>query len=101
MSKHTQKTYVFLEYKYSADYLKQEWVPRLWCFKADDTDARVFVCESTSEFEMPDGFDPVSRQIAALESAKAEALTQYQSRVGELNNRLAKLQAITYESETA
>jgi len=101
MTKHIQKTFVFIEHKYTEDYLKREWVPTLWCFKAEDTDERIFVCETESEFEMPEGFDPLSHQIAALERAKAEALSQYQARVSELNSRLAKLQAITYDQETA
>lgn len=101
MSKHTQKTFVYLEEVYLPDYSGKEWAPKLWCFKADDTDERVFVCETTTEFEMPDGFDPVAKQIAALEAAKGEALRQYQSRVAELNTRLANLQAITYEPEEA
>lgn len=101
MSNHTQKTYVYLEEKYLPDYSGKEWVPTLWCFKADATDERVFVCETLTEFEMPEGFDPISHQIAALEGAKVEALRKYQAQVAELNNRLAKLQAITFEPEAA
>jgi len=97
MSKHTQKMYVFLEKRWNDDYSVEFWAPALWSFKIEDTDKRVFVCETTSEFEMPDGFDPIQKQLAALEAAKSEALRQYQERVAELNTRISKLQAITYE----
>jgi hypothetical protein len=96
MSTHTQITYVFFEHKYSDDYSKREWKPTLWCFKAEDNDERVFVCETTSTFEMPEGFDPTAKQLAALEGAKAEALRQYTNRVAELNDRIGKLQAIEF-----
>lgn len=95
----TQKLYVFLEhgYDYENGDFEARWRPRILCYKGDDTDERIFVKEQMVTFESPDDFDPTAAQLAALESAKAEALRQYQERVAELNDRISKLQAITHE----
>lgn len=55
------------------------------------------ICSAPITFALPDEFDPTAKQIAALETEKARALAAYQTCVAALNERISKLQAITYE----
>jgi hypothetical protein len=101
MSKQTTKAFLFMELGYdieSGDY-EEKWRPTLWKCRVDDSDRRVFIREMSVEADIPDDFDPVARQIAALERQKREALEEYQRTVAILNERISKLQAITYTPE--
>lgn len=49
------------------------------------------------EYEPPADFNPVATEVAALEKRKAEAMRAYTETVKQLNDRISKLQAITYE----
>jgi hypothetical protein len=57
--------------------------------------------EATFEYEPPADFNPVAKEVEALEKRKAAALRAYQTTVSEINERLSKLQAITFEAEAA
>ena len=46
---------------------------------------------------LPDDFNPVAAEVAALEQQKVLALRAYQQSVTEINERLSKLQAICNE----
>ena len=83
----------------TTDYSRVEWLPQLWYVRIDDQENRVFINEQTVTVEVPEDFNPVPAQVAALEKAKAEALAAYQKTVGELNDRLSKLLALTNEVE--
>jgi len=72
------------------------WEPDLWAFKTSDSENRVFVSEQTVEVDTPKDFDPVPKQVAALQAEKREAMAAYQEKVAEINERLSKLQAIEY-----
>lgn len=56
----------------------------------------VVVCEHTMEAEVPDGFDPRAGLIANLEEQKRTVTAAYAAKVKELNEQIAKLQAIEY-----
>lgn len=75
------------------------WEPELWGVKMDENAHRVFLREVSFEVEVPDDFNPVPHQVAALEKEKRAALEAYQKRVGEINERLSKLLAIEHEEE--
>ena len=51
--------------------------------------------------DIPENFNPIPQQVAALERQKAEALQKYQTTVAEINERLSKLQAITCDEVPA
>jgi hypothetical protein len=55
--------------------------------------------EATFDYEVPADFNPVAKEVEALEKRKVDALRDYQATVSEINDRLSKLQAITYEAE--
>jgi len=93
MSMHTVKGYLFMSRNWSGD----EWKPDLWGSRLPDNEGRIFLRELAIEVEAPDDFNPIPQQVAALEHAKAQALEEYQQRVAEINERLAKLLAITHE----
>lgn len=91
--------YMFMEYDCDwahGDY-EQKWYPRWKSYKASDTATSIFVKEMALEFEVPHDFNPLPQQVAALEAEKAEALAAYQKTVAEVNERLSKLQALTFD----
>lgn len=53
------------------------------------------------EVDVPDSIDMVAAQIAALNAEKVRALDAYQASVREINDRLSKLQALTYVEQAA
>jgi hypothetical protein len=97
VSKHKCKAFVFMAYEYKPDYSDKEWVPQVWHCRVDDSDERVFISEQVLEIDIPDDFDPIPKQVAAIEEAKRQALETYQRSVAELNERLSKLLALTHE----
>jgi hypothetical protein len=90
------KVHLFMAYEYTADYFGKEWRPDFWNCKVDENEERIYISEQTVEVEIPDNFDPVPKQVAALEKAKLKALAEYTKTVAEINERLSKLQAIEY-----
>lgn len=92
----TTTGYVFMSYQYDDDYTKKSWAPQLWSCRVSDEDDRVFIGQSEFTVDIPDDFDPVPQQVAALEKQKLEALATYQRTVAEINDRLSKLQAIEF-----
>jgi len=92
----TTTGYVFMSYQYEDDYQKRSWMPELWSCKVEENENRVFIEKRQFTVEIPDDFDPVPGQVAALEKQKLKALATYQSTVAEINDRLSKLQAIEF-----
>jgi hypothetical protein len=74
------------------------WEPEAWSFRPTDDEHLVFVGEQTVEVQVPDNFDPVPQQTAALEAQKQEALDDYMAKVSLINERLSKLQALEFTS---
>jgi len=99
MSKQTITSHVFMSHEYKKDYSGKEWVPDLWPARVDDRDDRIYIGPQEVTIEVPDDFNPVPQQMAALEKEKAEALAAYQKSVADINERLSKLLAITNEVE--
>lgn len=97
----TQQTKAFLFMEFGSDYesgdYEQKWRPALWKCKVDENESRIFVKEMTVTVEVPDDFDPTGRQIAALEKNREELQRQFARAIAEVNERISKLQAITYE----
>ena len=68
--------------------------------RMDDFSGYIPVCPHTLTFELPAEFDPRPQQIKELEKHRDEMTAKYQAMVTEINSRISKLQAITYESGT-
>jgi len=68
----------------------------VFSFKAPNDENRTHVCEQEIEIEVPDNYDPRAQQIAALEEKRQRVMAEYQKTVNEINDRISKLQAITY-----
>lgn len=60
---------------------------------------RAFVTETSATFEVPDNFNPVPAQVAALEAEKQAARAAFQKRVTELDAQIQSLLAIEYVAE--
>lgn len=69
---------------------------QLFSCKLDDTESRTYVGEQKVEVEVPDNYDPRAQQIEALEKYKRKVMADFQKTVDEINERISKLQAITY-----
>ena len=81
------------------DYMRpQEWAPEVWFFKPGDNEERVHIGRQSVTVEVPDDWNPIPGQVAALEREKTEALAKYQASVAQINERLSKLLAITHEA---
>lgn len=72
------------------------WEPEPWSVRVSDDEERIFINEQMVEIDAPDDFDPVPKQVAALEAEKRKAMDEYQAKVADINERLSKLQAIEY-----
>lgn len=94
--KYDIKQYVFMSYDWDDRYTERVWRPTIWRFKPLDDAERVFIAEQVFTVEIPDNFDPVPAQVAALEAEKRQAMAEYQAKVADINERLSKLQAIEY-----
>lgn len=74
-----------------------------WSFSVHHDDktaspSTVMVIPHTCTAEVPDHVNVVAGLVANLEAAKMQALKDYQNTVAKLNERLSKLQAITFEA---
>jgi hypothetical protein len=95
--KKTVTIHLFMEQVYKADYSGREWVPDVWSVKVDESERRIYIGPQEITIEVPEDFNPVPQQVAALKKQKAEALAAYLRTVAELNERLSKLLALTNE----
>jgi hypothetical protein len=91
--KQTITVYVYMEQAWPG----AEWKPAIWDFQMEEKDTRVFVNQTEVEIEIPDDFDPTPKQIAALERLRDEVRAEFTERLNEINTRISKLQALTYE----
>lgn len=95
--KKTVTAYVHMSYEYDFDSpsLSKQWRPIIKQYKYEYEDS-IFIGEQQFTVEIPDDFDPIPGQVAALEEKKREALAEYQRTIAEINDRLSKLQAIEF-----
>jgi len=94
--KQTITQYLYMTHEYKADFTSKEWRPALWPYSGIENGERIYIGPLNVDVVIPDDFDPVPKQVAALEAEKLEALKAYQAKVGEINERLSKLQAICH-----
>jgi len=104
MSTVTVTGWVFMVLEYAkapdgtCDYsVPKVWAPELWSCKVSEDDDRVFIGKQKFDCLIPDDFNPIPAQVAALHARKAAALADYQRTVAEINDRLSKLLALTNE----
>jgi hypothetical protein len=95
--KTTVQAHVFMVYEYDGTYTKKEWRPEVWRCKLEDSDSFIWVGEQTVEVDVPDNFDPVPKQVTALEKEKAALVAEYTQKLAEISERLSKLLAIGNE----
>ena len=94
----TVKQHVFMVMGWDSTYKHKEWVPQVWYCKVDEDANRVYIGPQEVTVDIPDDFDPVPKQVAALEAEKLAALETYQQTVATINKRLSELQALTMEA---
>lgn len=94
--KHEIKIYVHMAEQWLPDYSAKKWAPEVWKYQMTENSERTFIAEQTITVDIPDDFDPVPKQVAALEEEKRWAMAQYQQKVADISERLSKLQAIKY-----
>jgi hypothetical protein len=95
---HTAPIYVYMEFGYdfnAAGNYEKAWRPEVKGYKTTDNTELVYIGQQNVTVEVPDDFNPVPAQVAALEREKLAALEAYQKSVADINERLSKLLAIT------
>jgi len=65
---------------------------------AKSFDEWVVVAPHQITLGLPEGFDPRFDQIKALEQAKHDLQAKFAATITEINSRISKLQAITFEA---
>lgn len=94
-----KKANVYFHMAYGCDYAnsdyEEKWRPAVKSYEHEDEKC-IFICNRDVIFDLPDGFDPTPKQVAALEKQKLAALAAYQQTVAEINDKLSKLQAIEF-----
>lgn len=95
--KKTVTAYVHMAYDYDSgsSSLSRQWRPVIKQYQYEDEEC-VVIGEQQFTVEIPDDFDPIPGQVAALEEKKREALAEYQRTIAEINDLLSKLQAIGF-----
>ena len=56
------------------------------------------VLETTVTFDVPDDWNPVPEEIAALQAKANELMAETQIKLNTINDTISKLQALTYEA---
>ncbi|MBY4947038.1 hypothetical protein K6V92_10450 [Cupriavidus respiraculi] len=56
----------------------------------------ILVGETTLSYELPDAFNPVAAEVAALEKKRDAMRADFNGRLRQINEQIAKLQAIEY-----
>ena len=97
MSKHTVKGFVH--------YSKEDWNEaasyEIYPFHMTSMESRVLVCEQTFEVEIPDDFNPIPQQVAALEEQKRQERLRLAQRLAVLDEKISKLTCIEHTAEAA
>lgn len=75
----------------------------VYTFNATDISGDLFikVCPHTIEAEIPDDFDPVPQQIAALNEQKRHLRVKLAEALANIDDRISKLSALTFEPAEA
>jgi hypothetical protein len=61
----------------------------------------VLVGPASLEYQLPPNFNPIAAEVAQLKAEKEAATAAFRKRLQEINEQLAKLEAITYEPGVA
>jgi hypothetical protein len=99
MTTQTRRGHLFMEFESDWGFgdHEEKWRPIWREYKADENDKCIYIGEHTLVAEVPDDFDPRPQQIAALEARRQEITAKFQAAITEINARISKLQAITFE----
>ncbi len=89
--------HLHMEYDYTPDYSKKEWVPKVRHYKDEDTDNVVYIGPVKVAVDVPEDFDPTAQQVAALERLREKVQAEFTAKLNEINTRISNLQALTYE----
>jgi hypothetical protein len=68
-----------------------------WTWEDMTSSGYVLVGPCSFECEIPDDFNPVPGQVAALEKEKAKVRHEFNQRIAQLNEQIGKLQALTFD----
>jgi hypothetical protein len=94
-----QKVYLYMSYEYDWDSkpLVKKWMPTFLSFEVEDDAERVFVGETEVTLDYPDDFDPVPKQVAAMQAERAKIVAEFTAKLSGIDEKLAQLQALTNE----
>ena len=81
-------------------YRTDSWLGQKFDFSAIDMSTMegwIMVRPHSIEVDIPDDFNPIPGQLAALEKEKAKVRADFNQRIAELNDKIGKLQALTFD----
>lgn len=82
---------------------KYEWQDagkfRALCYESNTSPECILIGKAQIEFEVPDNFDPVPKQIAVLKEAKAKLQAETQVKVNNIDEQIQSLLAIEDKSK--
>lgn len=93
MTKQQVTGHCYMEKSWATD----KWVPTVYSYKLDESERRVYFGMQTIAIDVPDNFDPVPAQVAALQAEKAALVEKHGNELASINERLSKLLSITNE----
>ena len=83
-------------------YRKYEWEDKgHFLFAGCELDNYITVRPHTIEYEIPDDFNPIPGQVAALEAEKQKLKADFAKRMMEIEDSISKLTCITMDEVTA
>lgn len=94
MAKHTVKGYVTVS-RYSWNDNKP--IVNFMPWKPEETHEIAIVGEQLFEVEVPDDFNPIPQQVAAMEEKKRQLRLNLAEELAALDERISKLSALTFE----
>lgn len=104
MSKHTIKGFIYFEqdasfkqcdwYKPEVGFMACAPTPEYW-------PNRVVVCEHEFEIDIPDDFNPIPQQVAALEEQKRLMRVKLAEELAAIDEKISKLTCIEHTVEAA
>ncbi len=69
---------------------------RNWLYDRDR-----FISKMEVTIELPEDWNPIADATAELERQRAEVLADAQNKVNHINDKISKLQALTFDTEAA
>lgn len=97
--KHQATVHIYMKHWWNTDFSQKEWQPQIYGNDQMADSTTVYIGSQIVTIEVPDDFDPVPSQVAALNAEKAALVAEHAKKLADVNELLQNLLAITNEVE--